>query len=284
MNPTTSAVRLGFHRGWLEFRHSLGSSDQVYNVLITIAYTLVLWFQHDSVVEGSTLSLAALSLPSMIGASVAFGGLVGPAGQLALNREDGTLLRAKAVPNGMVGYVVGRVVQTSLDISFGLVVGILPALLLIPDLTGAGLLDWLAVVPVLVLGLAATLPWGAIAGSIAKSPQGAMGFTMLPMMGVVAISGIFYPIHALPGWLQGLGQVFPVYWVGVGARAALLPDAAAATEIGGSWRTLEMVGVLGVWAVVGFLLAPTILRRMARRESGADMEQRRQAALQRGVG
>ncbi|CAL9597922.1 hypothetical protein SUDANB95_05330 [Actinosynnema sp. ALI-1.44] len=284
MNPTTHAVRLGFQRGWTEFRHSLGSSDQVYNLFIAIAYTLVLFFQRDSKVDGTTLSLAALSLPGMIGASVAFGGLVGPAGQLSLNREDGTLLRAKAVPNGMVGYVVGRVVQTSLDIFFGLVVGILPALILIPDLTDAGLAGWLAVLPVLLLGLAATLPWGAIAGSIAKSPQGAMGFTMLPMMGVVAISGIFYPIHALPGWLQGLGQVFPVYWVGLGARSALLPHEAAAAEVGGSWRTLEMVGVLGVWAVVGFVLAPTILRRMARRESGADMEQRRQAALQRGMG
>ncbi|XVV05495.1 ABC transporter permease [Actinosynnema sp. CA-248983] len=284
MNATTHAVGLGFQRGWLEFRHSLGSSDQVYNLFIAVAYTLVLFFQQDSKIEGATLSLAALSLPGMIGASVAFGGLVGPAGQLSLNREDGTLLRAKAVPNGMVGYVVGRVAQTSLDIFFGLVVGILPALILIPNLTDAGFLGWLAVLPVLLLGLAATLPWGAIAGSIAKSPQGAMGFTMLPMMGVVAISGIFYPIQALPGWLQGLGQVFPVYWVGLGARSALLPDAAAATEIGGSWRTFEMVGVLGVWAVVGFALAPTILRRMARRESGADMEQRRQAALQRGMG
>ncbi|WP_309113006.1 ABC transporter permease [Saccharothrix sp.] len=284
MNATRHAVGLGFQRGWTEFRHSLGSSDQVFNLFIAIAYTLVLFFQKDSKIEGTTLSLAALSLPSMIGASVAFGGLVGPAGQLSLNREDGTLLRAKAVPNGMVGYVVGRVTQTSLDIFFGLVVGILPALILIPNLTDAGFLGWLAVLPVLLLGLAATLPWGAIAGSLAKSPQGAMGFTMLPMMGVVAISGVFYPIQALPGWLQGLGQVFPVYWVGLGARSALLPDAAAATEIGGSWRTFEMVGVLGVWAVVGFALAPTILRRMARRESGADMEQRRQAALQRGMG
>lgn len=284
MNATRHAVGLGFERGWTEFRHSLGSSDQVFNLFIAIAYTLVLFFQKDSKIEGTTLSLAALSLPSMIGASVAFGGLVGPAGQLSLNREDGTLLRAKAVPNGMVGYVVGRVTQTSLDIFFGLVVGILPALILIPNLTDAGFLGWLAVLPVLLLGLAATLPWGAIAGSLAKSPQGAMGFTMLPMMGVVAISGVFYPIQALPGWLQGLGQVFPVYWVGLGARSALLPDAAAATEIGGSWRTFEMVGVLGVWAVVGFALAPTILRRMARRESGADMEQRRQAALQRGMG
>ena len=49
---------------------------------------------------------------------------------------------------------------------------------------------------------------------------------MLPMMGLIAISGIFYPITALPGWLQWIAQVFPVYWLGLGMRSALLPDAA----------------------------------------------------------
>jgi len=284
VNATAYGARLGLERGWREFRHCLGSSDQWYNVFIGVAYFTVLLFQRDSAVDGTTLTLAALTLPSVVGMSVAFGGLVGPAGQLSTNREDGTLLRAKAVPNGMTGYLVGRVVQTSLDVLFSLVVVIVPGLLIVDGLFRTGVGGVLLLVAVLVVGLLATLPWGAVMGSVARSPQGAMGLTMLPMMGVVAISGIFYPISALPGWVQGVAQVFPVYWTGLGARAALLPDSAAAAEIGGTWRVPETFGVLGVWAVVGFLVAPTILRRMARRESGADMEQRRQAALTRGVG
>ena len=39
-------------------------------------------------------------------------------------------------------------------------------------------------------------------------------------------------------------------------------------EIEDSWRHLETVGVLGVWAVVGLIMAPIVLRGMARRESG----------------
>ncbi|RKT53209.1 ABC transporter permease [Saccharothrix australiensis] len=284
MNADLHAFRLGVDRGWREFRHSLGSSDQWFNVVIGIAYLTVLLFQRGSAVDGTTLSLAALTLPSMVGMSVAFGGLVSPAGQLALNREDGTLLRAKAIPHGMVGYLVGRVVQTSLDIFLALLIVLVPGLLVVEGLFRTGLGGVLLLVAVLVAGLLATLPWGAVVGSLAKSPQGAAGLTMLPMMGIVAISGIFYPITALPGWLQWVAQLFPVYWTGLGARSALLPDSAAAAEIGGSWRTLETFGVLGVWAVVGLLLAPVILRRMARRESGADMEQRRQAALTRGMG
>ena len=281
MNTKAQAIRLGVDRGVREFRHSVGSSDQWYNVFTGLAALTVLWFQRDSSVDGSDLSLAALTLPSMLGMGMVFGALVGPAGQLSTNREDGTLLRAKAVPHGMVGYLIGRTVQTSLDSLTGSLVVLVPGLFLVNVLDGAGVDGVLGLIAVLALGMASMLPWGAVAGSITKSPGGAMGITMLPMMGIVAISGIFYPITALPGWLQGVAQVFPVYWAGHGARAALLPDSAAAAELGGSWRILEMVGVLGVWAVVGFLLAPTILRRMARRESGAEMEQRRQAALQR---
>ncbi|MER5268120.1 ABC transporter permease [Actinosynnema sp. NPDC002837] len=281
MNTKAQAIRLGVDRGVREFRHSMGSSDQAYNVFTGLAALTVLWFQRDSSVEGSGLSLAALTLPGLLGMGMVFGSLVGPAGQLSMNREDGTLLRAKAVPHGMVGYLVGRTVQTSLDSLTGLLIVLVPGLFLVNVLADAGVGGVLGLLAVLALGMVSMLPWGAVAGSVTKSPGGAMGITMLPMMGLIAISGIFYPITAMPGWLQGVAQVFPVYWAGHGARAALLPDAAAVAEIGGTWRILEMTGVLGVWAVVGFLLAPTILRRMARRESGAEMEQRRQAALQR---
>ena len=100
-------------------------------------------------------------------------------------------------------------------------------------------------------------------------------------MGLIAISGIFYPVTALAGWVQGVAQVFPVYWLGLGMRAALLPDAAAAAEIGGSWRQLETAAVLGAWALAGVVLAPVVLRRMARRESGSSVAARRDRALQR---
>ncbi|GAB2971005.1 ABC transporter permease [Saccharothrix stipae] len=281
MNATTHGVRLGLDRGLREFRHTLGSSDQLYNLFMSVGFLTVLWFQRDSTADGADITLAALTLPSMLGMGMVFGSLVGPAGQLSTNREDGTLLRAKAVPHGMVGYLVGRAVQTTLDNVFALLIVLVPGLFLVNVLADAGVVGLLGLLAVLGLGMASMLPWGAVAGSITKSPGGAMGITMLPMMGLTAISGIFYPITAMPGWVQGVAQVFPVYWAGHGARAALLPDSAAAAEIGGSWRVLEAVGVLGVWAVAGFLVAPTILRRMARRESGAEMEQRREAALQR---
>lgn len=132
---------------------------------------------------------------------------------------------------------------------------------------------------VVALGLLAVLPFGAILGSVLDT-RTAFLLTM-PLMGLIAISGIFYPITALPGWLQAVGQSFPMYWLGLGMRSALLPEDAVAIEINESWRHVETAAVLGIWAVVGLLIAPVVLRRMARHESGSNMAARREKALQR---
>ena len=282
MNPTLYAARLGLTRGWAEFRQSLTDPQQIgFQVFFAVAFVIVLLFQRGSTVEGTNVSLAFAVLPGVLGMMVAVGGLQGAAGSLAVEREDGTLLRAKAVPNGMVGYFIGRIVSVSLVAILGLVIIFVPSLFLIPELTGIGLTGWLTFLWVLALGLLATLPIGAVIGSLAKSPNTVNGLVTLPMIGVTAISGIFYPIFALPGWVQAIAQVFPIYWLGLGVRSAFLPDSAASVEIGESWRHLETVGVLGTWALVGLVLAPVVLRRMARKESGANMEARRQRALQR---
>ena len=97
----------------------------------------------------------------------------------------------------------------------------------------------------------------------------------------MAISGIFYPMTAQADWLSPVAQVFPFYWIGLGMRSAFLPDTAAAAEISGSWRLLATVGVLGAWAAVELALAPAMLQRMARHQSGASLEAGRQKRMQR---
>lgn len=279
---TVYPARLGLSRGWREFRQSLTSlQDLFWYVFLAGAFVVVLLFQRHSTVKGTDISLAFSVLPGILGLMVALGGLQGAAGALAVEREDGTLLRAKAIPNGIVGYLTGRIVSVSLGALLGLVMILIPGLFLLPGLARTGLAGWLTFLWVVALGLLATLPYGAIVGSLAKSPQSVLAVVMLPVMAVTAISGIFYPSYALPGWVQGIAQVFPIYWLGLGMRSAFLPDAAVAAEIGASWRHLETLAVLGVWAVIGLGIAPMVLGRMARKESGSAVNARRRQALQR---
>jgi len=280
MNPTVVAMRAGLARGWIELRQTFTNAQDIGGHLILTAILLtVMVFMRGKTVPGTDFSLSAMMLPSVLGANVVFSGLTTTAMVLAIEREDGTLLRAKAVPNGMLGYLIGKIVSTigvSL-FSFGLV--LVPGLFLFDGLA-LDLGSWLTLAWVLPLGLAATMPIGATLGSLFKNPRNA-GVVTPVFLGLIATSGIFYPITSLPQWVQGLAQGFPVYWMGLGMRSAMLPDELAAVELGGSWRHLETVGVLGVWAAVGLVLAPVVLRRMARRESGSAVAARREKALQR---
>lgn len=88
-------------------------------------------------------------------------------------------------------------------------------------------------------------------------------------MGLISLSGVFYPLAALPFWLQWIAQVFRLYWFGIGLRASLLPEYIASVEVAESWRIDWVFIVLAAWAIMGMVPAPKMLRRMARRESGS---------------
>ncbi|MEI5100989.1 ABC transporter permease [Streptomyces sp. PmtG] len=240
---------------------------------------IALFFLRDREFGATGLALGTLALPSVLGMNAAMG-MVTMSQLLTAEREDGTLLRAKATPHGMRSYLTGKVVSVAGGLLADLTILLVPGLFLIEGLVADRAGSWLTLTWVLVLGMAATLPLGAVLGSLFPSAR-AQGLVQLPVMGLIAVSGIFYPLTSLPGWLQAVAQFSPIYWLGLGMRSALLPDAAAEVELGDSWRQWETAGVLGAWALLGLLVAPVVLRRMARRESGSSVAERREKALRR---
>ncbi len=283
MNPTMTAVGAGLRRGSVELRGTFTNVQDLWNyVFMPAVILIVMVFVGGDPVPGTELSLGDVTIPGVLGMQVAVVGLVNLATMLIIEREDGPLLRAKATPNGMLGYLVGKVVTVSGMALVSLAIILVPSAFLFDGLQLTSPGAWLILAWVLLLGLAATMPIGAILGSLFSEAR-AIGFIVPPMLGLIAASGIFYPIAIAPVWLQWIAQTFPIYWLGLGMRSALLPDSMAVVEIGESWRHLETVGVLGVWAVAGLILAPIVLRRMARRESGSTVDARREKAMQRGT-
>jgi len=281
MSPRANAIRTGIQRGWTEFNLSLRSpQDQGFFIFMALFVVGFLFFNRDNEVEGTTLLYPTVAMPSILGALVAFSMIIGPAYVIAMEREDGTLLRAKAVPNGVLGQVTGHVVSNTLGILPSFVVILIPGLFLFPGLMSNGAQGWFTVLWVTLLGILATLPIGMIIGSLAPGVQKVGTWGMLPFFFLTAISGIFFPIQGLWQWLQVVAQGFPLYWLGMGMRSAFLPDAAATLEVDGSWRTGWTVLALALWATAGLLVAPVVIRRMARRQSGSQVEAAREQALQ----
>ena len=89
---------------------------------------------------------------------------------------------------------------------------------------------------------------GFCIGSMAKTQQAIMAIGNIVIFPQIVLSGVFYPIDAMPGFAQPLAQVLPLTFVVAGLR-----DIAVAGE------TLAQIAPtlvgMAVWLVIGFALA-----------------------------
>lgn len=280
MNARTVLLRAAWGQAkvtlWRKYVSPTGISLMVFPLIALV----VLWVVRDSLIEGA-VSVSAWVFSGMLAFSLIAGAALGVSAEIQQEREDGTLMRAKAVPNGVLGHLLAKFVVAVVDAAVPVVPMVVGAAIILPGVLPTDPLRWLLFLLVYALATAAMLPWGAVMGSVFRSALG-LGVASLLLYAMAAIAGLFYPLTALPAAVQVVGQFTPHYWIGLGMRTVLLDDAAMALEVGGSWRTPLMVLVLAGWAVVGMLLAPVLLRRMARKTSGSAVAEARERVLSRG--
>jgi len=101
---------------------------------------------------------------------------------------------------------------------------------------------------VAIIANAVFLNIGFCVGSIAKTQQSIMAIGNIVIFPQLVLSGVFYPIDAMPGLVQPIAQVLPLTFVVSGMRDIAITGASL----------LEIVPSLigmGVWFVIGFVLA-----------------------------
>jgi ABC-2 type transport system permease protein len=103
------------------------------------------------------------------------------------------------------------VVQTVLFVG----VALLPAFGL--ELSG----QWPMAIPVLLLGVTSFLVVGVIIGSLANTPEGVAAVANCMMVPMAFLSGSFFPLDAMPSWLQSLSWIFPLRYFNEGFAVAL---------------------------------------------------------------
>jgi ABC-2 type transport system permease protein len=213
---TLLPVRLGLTRGWIAFRSLITSREGVTQNLVWNLIPLgLLVLNRNGLLLG--VDVGAALLPGILALGIVFS-VMGTAYYLTMDREDGTLLRAKALPNGMASYVYGLCTVAVLDTTTSLLVVLPPGMFIVPGVPVGSALLWLGLLSYLLLGLLACLPLGILTGSLLKNPRAVGGLGFLATMGLAIVSGLFFPLQVLWGWVQVLAQVLPMYWLGVGLR------------------------------------------------------------------
>ncbi|WP_431888856.1 ABC transporter permease [Nocardiopsis alba] len=283
MNPTLNAVRAGLSRGRIEYGLSFRNGQELFGYLYMPALFLglALIFQTMGLGEGEVQMPGAFVLSGGLAFSLTILGIATVLQTLASEREDGTLLRAKAVPRGLLGYTVAKSTHIAAVAVTMALLTVVPGLLFVDDFGFERWTDVLVLIWVCVLGVLALAPIGAIIGALVGNARMGASLAMLPTVVVLMFSGLVMPLPLMPDWMLDIGRLLPVYWLGLGLRAALLPDSYAAFELAGSWDLPLVAGVLAGWAVVGLLLAQWVLRRMVRKQSGSRVQEAREKAMKR---
>lgn len=163
-------------------------------------------------------------------------------------RRDDILRLIRMTPVRLPAVLASRYV---LAVAIGVVQSVLfVGVAMLPPfgLTPAG--SWPLALPVLVLGITAFLAVGVIVGTFAKTPEAVAAVANCLMIPMAFLSGSFFPIDAMPGWMQDLAHALPLHYLNDGVSAALT----------GSGSGSDIALACGVLAGVALVLGAVALK------------------------
>ncbi|MGM1029737.1 MAG: ABC transporter permease [Actinomycetota bacterium] len=215
-------------------------------------------------VGGQVVTQPHSYLPAMLAAGVFLSGVQNLGIEIATERADGTLQRLAATPLPVISYFLGKMGQLLLTSL------VQAALLLMVATTVFGLElpsdpgRWLTLAWVFFAALVCFAVLGVAVAQIPRTAASASAVVIPIALVLQFISGIYLPFIIMPEWLQTIANVFPLAWVGHGMRAALLPDIASQLEVGAVWGLQSVAIALGIWAVIGTVVASMTFRWIKR--------------------
>ncbi|ACL40977.1 ABC-2 type transporter [Pseudarthrobacter chlorophenolicus A6] len=234
-------------------RHILRSPDTIITTAVTPVAMMLLFVY----VFGGAISTGAggpyvnYLLPGILLITIS-SGVAYTAYRLFLDLQGGIFERFRSMPVARPSVLWAHVL-TSLAANFAAVAIVVGVALVMGFRSGASVAAWLAVVGILALFTLALTWIAVIAGLLAKTVDGASGFSY-PLIFLPFISSAFVPTGSMPGPVAWFAENQPVTSIVDTIRALLAQEPVG----GGIWTALAwLVGILAV--AYGF--ATVIYRR-----------------------
>ncbi len=122
--------------------------------------------------------------------------------------------------------------------------------------------NWLEVALVVAVGSVSLVGLGILTGILPMLyPERGVQMSFMVQALVLLVSGVYYGVDVLPGWLQAASHLSPATFMLRGLRAAMLGGA----SLGGQLRTLAILAVFGLVMVPGSLVVFSAAERWAKR-------------------
>jgi ABC-2 type transport system permease protein len=184
-------------------------------------------------------------LPSMIAYIILFSGVNYVAIGLVEMRASQVLRRFRATPLRSSTILISQIVGGGLIVLLQVLV-LVPLGIFVFRAHNYG--SWWPVIPPVILGTTAFVGIGFLITSVVKTSPAARGLAALITFPIMFLSGIFFPMDALPQAVQTIARILPLAWVSDALHQVMNSGA------GFGAITTDCL-VLVAWTVVTFALA-----------------------------
>ena len=197
------------------------------------------------------LRTAVIMIPGLCGVILVFVGTIATALGVVRERQAGTMEQLAVMPFRPRDVFLGKIAPYLLVAAADMVVIVVAGMLLF-DVPFRGSVLTFALGAVLFLFV--TLGTGVLISSVSQTQGQAIQLAMFTMLPQMLLSGLFFPLYAMPWGVRWIGYCLPLtYFIKV-ARGVMVRGA----PIGALWLPLT---VLAVMAVVVFTLSTLRFRR-----------------------
>jgi ABC-2 type transport system permease protein len=197
-----------------------------------------------AILHGNQHDLNVL-VPGIAGMSVMSTTFVALAYNMTFLREEGVLKRIRGTPMSGSSYLgailANAVTNTVLQIAIIVVAG--------QVFFGTGWpRDWGELIVFVVAGVICFASLGVAFSHIIPNFESTSAYVNAVFLPVILISGVFYDVKHIPGFIKGIAQVLPLTHLIDGLSGAMVKGTDLATNI-------SSLGVIAGWSVLGILLA-----------------------------
>jgi ABC-2 type transport system permease protein len=233
----TSADQAGIIRGIVA-----GATDGVSVAATGSAPALT--FRTESV-DSSSLTYIDFLLPGILALAIMISAVIGLATILVDWRQRGILRRLKLTPIPLAEFFAAR-------ISASLVVAVMQVVVLLAFGRIAfgvhiSTTAW-AAIPVALAGCLCFLAMGFAIGSVVSNPETGDAVSNVITNPMMFLSGTFFPVSAMPSFVQAIARVLPLYYMANGLRDTTVRGLSI-THVAGDIGIL--LGTTAVLAVIG---------------------------------
>lgn len=243
----TSADQAGIIRGIVS-----GAADGV--AVAQTGKSPALRFQPQSV-DSSSLSYIDFLLPGILALSIMISAVIGLATIMVDWRQRGILRRLKLTPIPLAEFFAARI-TASLVVALMQVVVLLAFGRLVFGIHISST-AW-AAIPVALAGCLCFLAMGFAIGSVVSNPETGDAVSNVITNPMMFLSGTFFPVAAMPSYVQAIARVLPLYYMANGLRDTTVRGLSithVAPDIG---VLLGVTAILSVIALRSFRWEPSI--------------------------